>query len=86
MDKYNERHPSTQHMMSMLAPNVNLESPMLELSTSFADFAVDLVNDLPDSPELTSALRKLLECKDCAVRALVFKINPNANSVYYTDR
>ncbi len=85
-DNFGDRHPSTAHMMQMLAPNVNLKSPMLELSTAFADFALDLMIDLPDSPELTSCLRKLLEAKDCAVRAMVFKIDPTANSVYYTDR
>jgi hypothetical protein len=28
---------------------------------------------LPDNPEKTTALRKLLEAKDCAVRARLFK-------------
>lgn len=38
------------------------------------------VNDLPDNAEKTTALRKLLEAKDCAVRALLFKdLNPLVN-------
>jgi hypothetical protein len=28
-----------------------------------------MVDDLPDGPELTAGLRKLLEAKDCFVRA-----------------
>jgi len=37
----------------------------------FTEMASGLVDALPDSPELTVCLRKLLEAKDCAVRALV---------------
>ena len=43
------------------------------VSKPFADVAHDLVRELPDNPERTTALRKLLEAKDCAVRASIFK-------------
>lgn len=44
-------------------------SPLLQgVSEHFADLADTLVRVLPDSPELTACLRKLLESKDCAVR------------------
>ena len=33
------------------------------------DLAEAMVNALPDGPELTAGLRKLLEAKDCFVRA-----------------
>jgi hypothetical protein len=36
---------------------------------------------LPDSPELTAALRKMLEAKDCLVRAAL-----DADLVDYRDR
>jgi ATP-dependent Clp protease ATP-binding subunit ClpA len=39
----------------------------------FADLARRLVKTLPSNPERTMALRKLLEAKDCAVRAKLFK-------------
>lgn len=42
-------------------------------SKPFADLAHIIVNTLPSNPERTVALRKLLEAKDCAVRALLFK-------------
>lgn len=38
-------------------------------SKLFHDLAVQLCSELPQSPERTVALRKLLEAKDCAVRA-----------------
>lgn len=41
------------------------------ISARFADLARGLVADLEPGPERTVALRKLLEAKDAAVRALV---------------
>lgn len=42
-------------------------------SKPFYDLAVALVVSLPKNPERTTALRKLLEAKDCAVRAKLAK-------------
>jgi ATP-dependent Clp protease ATP-binding subunit ClpA len=42
-------------------------------SKPFADLARRLVETLPRNPERSMALRKLLEAKDCAVRAKLFK-------------
>lgn len=42
-------------------------------SKSFHDLAHDLVDRIPRNPERTVALRKLLEAKDAAVRAVIFK-------------
>lgn len=42
------------------------------ISTACGDLAVDMVDRLPtDDPETTMGLRKLLEAKDCFVRAAV---------------
>lgn len=43
------------------------------VSKLFGELADKLANSLPKNPERTTALRKLLEAKDCAVRALVSK-------------
>lgn len=43
------------------------------VSKPFGGLANQLVETLPANPERTTALRKLLEAKDCAVRALLFK-------------
>ncbi len=42
------------------------------ISKPFCDLANQIVA-LPTNPERTMALRKLLEAKDCAVRASLFK-------------
>lgn len=42
-------------------------------SKPFSELAHELVATLPRNPERTVALRKLLEAKDCAVRATLFK-------------
>lgn len=42
-------------------------------SKPFGDLAQQLIDTLPRNPERTTALRKLLEAKDCAVRARLFK-------------
>ncbi len=60
----------------------SLEEPMLrffayghlpdhlrEVSRDFHDLALNMVQNIPRNPERTVALRKLLESKDCAVRA-----------------
>ena len=44
-----------------------------EISKKFHDLAIYIDGTLPDNPESTAALRKILEAKDCAVRASFFK-------------
>lgn len=43
--------------------------PLQEASSLCGTLARDLDAILPDGPEKSTALRKLLECKDAAVRA-----------------
>ena len=43
------------------------------ISKPFCELAHSIVETLPQNPEATTALRKLLEAKDCAVRAMLFK-------------
>lgn len=43
------------------------------MSKPFGDLAQQIVDNLPRNPERTVALRKLLEAKDAAVRAIVAK-------------
>lgn len=51
----------------------HLPDHMQKASKPFGDLAKSIVLDIPKNPERTTALRKLLEAKDCAVRALIFK-------------
>jgi len=43
------------------------------ISKPFCELAQTIVGELPSNPERTFALRKLLEAKDCAVRAWLYK-------------
>jgi len=45
------------------------------VSKPFGELAMELARTLPSNPESTTALRKLLEAKDCAVRSLL-SVNP----------
>jgi hypothetical protein len=46
------------------------------VSRPFAELAERLAAELPDNAEKTAGLRKLLESKDCMVRALLAKAMP----------
>jgi hypothetical protein len=41
------------------------------ISQACLTLAADMIRSLPDDPELTAGLRKLLEAKDCFVRCAV---------------
>lgn len=53
--------------------HAHLPAHLAEVSKPFCDLAEKMVETLPSNPERTAGLRKLLEAKDCAVRALLFK-------------
>lgn len=45
------------------------DGPLRATSAKFHAFATEVDETLPDGPEKSTALRKLLEAKDAAVRA-----------------
>ncbi len=51
----------------------HLPQHLQAISKPFGDLAQQIVDALPRNPERTVALRKLLEAKDAAVRALIAK-------------
>ncbi len=51
----------------------HLPAHLQAISKPFGELAEQIVATLPRNPERTTALRKLLEAKDCAVRAQLFK-------------
>lgn len=53
--------------------HAHLPAPLAAVSKPFCDLAEEVHRDLPRNPERTVALRKLLEAKDAAVRAMLFK-------------
>lgn len=51
----------------------HLPEHLQTISKPFGILAESISATLPDNPEKTTALRKLLESKDCAVRSNLFK-------------
>lgn len=47
----------------------HLSQLLQDVSKPFCDLAHQMALELPHNPETSSCLRKLLEAKDCAVRA-----------------
>ncbi len=62
------RHPSTVSIMRHFAW-AHLPEDLQKVSKQFGTLAVQMLSILPDSPELVAGLRKLIESKDCMVRA-----------------
>lgn len=61
-----------EHILQFFAYS-HLPPHLQAVSKPFGDMAHQIVDTLPRNPERTVALRKLLEAKDAAVRALVAK-------------
>lgn len=62
------RHPEIERLHRYFEYG-HLPEDLQRVSRHFAVLTDVLLAMVPDSPELTVALRKLLESKDCAVRA-----------------
>lgn len=68
MQHIEHRHPGTQQIARHFHFD-HLPEHLQETSKACHDLAEKMVHELPDTPELTAGLRKLLEAKDCFVRA-----------------
>jgi hypothetical protein len=62
------RHPATAGLLRYFE-YAHLPEKLQRVSAPVDVLARELVDTLPDGPELTTGLRKLLEAKDCFVRA-----------------
>ena len=62
----------TEHIMQFFT-YAHLPAHLQDVSKPFGDLAETIVETLPRNPERTTALRKLLEAKDAAVRAMLAK-------------
>jgi hypothetical protein len=63
-----DRHSATQEIMRFFEFG-HLPESQRRISAPVCLLAERLVDELADGPELTTGLRKLLEAKDCFVRA-----------------
>ena len=61
-------HPAVAELLKYFKYE-HLPPKLQEVSSPFCTLAELIAGDLPDCAEKTVALRKLLESKDCAVRA-----------------
>lgn len=60
-------HPNTEALLKFFAYE-HLPAHLQAISKPFGELAQNMAQSL-DGPELTAGLRKLLEAKDCMVRA-----------------
>lgn len=67
---YETRHPAIREIMRWFDHD-HLSGAPRTTAYSVAELAKTMVDETPDSAELTAGLRKLLEAKDCFVRASV---------------
>lgn len=63
-----DRHPSVRHFAPLFAYG-HLPVQLGSVSIPLAIAAAEVCNAVGDGPELAAGLRKLLEAKDCFVRA-----------------
>lgn len=64
------RHPSVAHFEPLFA-FLHLPPHLQRVSSPFTMLAERMLTELPDGPELSAGLRKLVEAKDCFVRQAV---------------
>lgn len=65
-----EVHPAISHVLKFFAYQ-HLPEKLQAVSKPFCDLAKEVAERAPDNQETTVALRKLLEAKDAAVRAVL---------------
>jgi hypothetical protein len=74
--RWENRHTSVRHFGTMFETG-HLDDTRTAIVSRFADLGDFLTDALKDGPELSTALRKLVEAKDCAVRQSI-EDNPPA--------
>jgi hypothetical protein len=65
--------PNHPDRMAQFFTFAHLPDDLQAASRPFCELAERLMEELPENPERTVALRKLLEAKDAAVRAVLYK-------------
>ena len=76
-----QRHPATTHVMSFFTWDHLTDPDLRNLSREVCDLASLMYNQISDNPELTKGLRKLLEAKDCFIRAAIAARRDKADQV-----
>lgn len=66
-----QRHPATTQILRWFTYDHLPAGQPMRISAAISAVAEEITAALPDGPELTTGLRKLLEAKDCFVRAAI---------------
>lgn len=61
-------HPAVDHVLQFFTYE-HLPENLQKISKPFAELAHQMVKEVPSNQEVTVGLRRLLEAKDCFVRA-----------------
>ncbi len=71
-ESFQDRHPSTVQLLRWLdCSHLDGRPDLQALFSPFQQLACEVLDAVPDGPETTAFLRKLVEAKDCAIRAQV---------------
>lgn len=73
-------HPSLENILRGFRYDHLKPGDIQNTSKMFASMAKYVAEELPSSPEVVAGLRKLLEAKDCFVRAAVFALEDAAKA------
>jgi hypothetical protein len=73
MTELGEEHLMSAEIMQFFSYE-HLPTDLQAVSQAFKELAEEMYYNLPANAERTAALRKLLEAKDCAVRAKIYKV------------
>ena len=68
------RHPATVHLAQFFNFEHLKNAQARDVAEGFTVLATGLLALLEDGPELTACMRKLVEAKDCAVRAVIYSV------------
>ena len=66
-------HPAIQQILQYFTYS-HLPQHLQDVSYGCCELAQQMADSLPQGPELTAGLRKLLEAKDCFVRAALSRV------------
>lgn len=69
-DAFNAATAAPDHILQFFKPEAGVKGEAKILATAFSELADHLSSNLPRNPERAQCLRRLLEAKDCAVRAV----------------
>lgn len=84
-EDFHYRHPSTVNILKWMEPSPGVKDhggPAAIIASGIENLTMEILDNIVhDSPELTAGLRKLLEAKDCLVRAAL-----DEKPGFWTDR